>query len=328
VHISYTFAGRTVRVASDSALSENVISLIAPRGHVEFDQIFAATLAEVVGASLLKDVRAISPLIESLLRCRSIADVRSFLTRQGIPLPAAFRGDDEGTPDDLFAKDERLEDAIRDIMGGLDTTPASSSPPPLPPPAPPPPPIPITPPLIRQPAPLPPLGNVTLTVAFVTGDASTASTASPGRGGGGGWVAPTPEDAARDRMVGDRGEELVYREELARVRAMGYERPEEVVIWTSRSQPSADHDIRSIDEKGQVLWIEVKATTGTDGRFEWSRTEFEKAMREGSRYELVRVYEANTAAPTAIRFRNPAALQGSRLRIELNSLRAFVQAKS
>jgi hypothetical protein len=130
----------------------------------------------------------------------------------------------------------------------------------------------------------------------------------------------------RDREVGLRGEELVYRMEMERVRNAGHPDPESVVIWTSRHDPGADHDIRSIDGSGGVRWIEVKSTTGNDGRFDWPRKEFEKAMRERERYELWRVYRADGTAAIAKCFRDPAKMLGeSQLQLELGSLRAYVE---
>ena len=114
------------------------------------------------------------------------------------------------------------------------------------------------------------------------------------------WTPRGAAEVERDREVGRRGEELVYRMELERVRAMGHERPEDLVIWTSRVDPGADHDIRSVAEDRRVRWIEVKSTTGTDGRFEWSRKEFEKALREGDRYELWRVSDTAKQVITAL----------------------------
>jgi hypothetical protein len=40
------------------------------------------------------------------------------------------------------------------------------------------------------------------------------------------------------------GEEIVYRRELLRVKHLGYDPPEDYVIWTSRNEPLADHDIK------------------------------------------------------------------------------------
>jgi hypothetical protein len=121
----------------------------------------------------------------------------------------------------------------------------------------------------------------------------------------------------------------VYGLELERVRNLGYEQPEEAVTWTSRDNPSSDHDIVSLGADGGAIYIEVKSTTGTDGRFEWSRREFEKAMREGPRYQLWRVYEAHTASPTAKVFEDPASLlRAGTLKIELSGLRASVETKA
>ncbi len=114
--------------------------------------------------------------------------------------------------------------------------------------------------------------------------------------------------------------------ELDRVRAMGHERPEEVVVWTAAHDPGADHDIRSIDQNGLTRWIEVKSTTGTDGRFDWPRKEFEKALNERERYELWRVYKADAASPIAKFFPDPTSLlQHSQLTLDIGTLRAELE---
>lgn len=138
----------------------------------------------------------------------------------------------------------------------------------------------------------------------------------------------TPTEIERDREIGLRGEALVYREEIERVRALGYENPHEHVDWVSKANPGADHDIRSIAGDGGPIWIEVKATFGNDGRFDWSIAEFEKALREGSRYQLWRVYDAAGETPVAKCFENPAKLiRTPAIRLEISSLRAFVEGR-
>lgn len=120
----------------------------------------------------------------------------------------------------------------------------------------------------------------------------------------------------------------MFRQEIERVRELGYENPNEHVIWVSQANPGADHDIRSVDQDGGPIWIEVKSTTGTDGRFDWSIAEFEKALREGPRYQLWRVYDAAGETPVAKCFGNPAALiRTPAIRLEISSLRAFVEAR-
>ncbi len=96
-----------------------------------------------------------------------------------------------------------------------------------------------------------------------------------------------------------------------------------------KSDPGAEHDILSIDEDGKPIWTEVKSTMGTDGRFHWSQREFEKALREGKRYVLWRVYEAHTSHPSAKPFRDPIGLLArSALRLEIRSLEGVVESKS
>jgi hypothetical protein len=113
-------------------------------------------------------------------------------------------------------------------------------------------------------------------------------------------------DQTRDTELGHRGEEIVYELEKKRVKALGY--PESRVVWTANSDPNANHDIISVDDNGERLWIEVKSTSGVDGRFFWSRSEFEKAACERDRYALYRVYEADTSTPSVKVFRDPISL--------------------
>ncbi len=332
LQLTYRIAGKAVQVDTDFAVSPDRISMAMPRSRMELEQRLAAAIAEIAGATRISDRRALSPLISLLLRCVSAADARSFLLSQGISPPSTLNEESQAQ-EDLFDTKNRAEEILRTVFDQLDTAPraAEQLPSPPPTPSPPPAPAPVTPPPVRRPPTLPALSAVTLSEAPIIGTAPAAGFPGgrdPGYRGPSYWTPPSPYDVERDQMVGTRGEELVYHMEIERVRALGHERPEDVVVWTSRTDPGADHDIRSIDDAGNTLWIEVKSTTGRDGRFEWSRREFEKAMREGRHYELVRVYEADGVQPVAKRFRNPAALQGQGLRLELSTLRAFVEGRS
>lgn len=113
-------------------------------------------------------------------------------------------------------------------------------------------------------------------------------------------------DLRRDKLIGDRGEELVYRSERERVAQLGYSADR--VVWVSKNDPLADHDIRSVDNDGQDIWIEVKSTTGKDGRFEWSQAGFELALQVRERYLISRVYEVETDHASVKCFRDPVAL--------------------
>ncbi len=87
------------------------------------------------------------------------------------------------------------------------------------------------------------------------------------------------------------------------MRGLGHS--EDRVVWVSESKPASDFDILSVDEDGGELFIEVKATSGRDGRFQWSRSEFERALQERGRYILYRVYQAEARSPVVRSFRDP-----------------------
>ena len=133
------------------------------------------------------------------------------------------------------------------------------------------------------------------------------------------WAQP-----AGPRFSGLRGEQLVFDAERKRVKELGFD--ESRVVWTARSNRTADHDIKSAHEDGGDLWIEVKATTGRDGRFPWSIAEFGKAAREQDRYELWRVYEASSNAPSFKKFPNPVSMhENKKVKLELASFWAEVE---
>ena len=140
-----------------------------------------------------------------------------------------------------------------------------------------------------------------------------------------GWSPPTREQEEWDREVGRRGEELVYRSELKRVKKLGY--PESRVEWISDQKPGADHDIRSVNCNGEDLYIEVKSTTGKDGRFQWSKNEFDLARSLRDRYVLYRVYEVDSKTPSMKSFRDPVGLLlQNALRLDVSSLNAEVES--
>jgi hypothetical protein len=93
------------------------------------------------------------------------------------------------------------------------------------------------------------------------------------------------------------------------------------VIWTADSVPGADHDIKSVDDDGGDLWVEVKATTGRDGQFSWPAAEFQLAVRARERYILYRVYEAGTTTPSYRAIRDPVgSFDTGELRLDLERL--------
>ena len=322
----YAVASVKAQVPVETAVGTDFIGLVAPKTKLDFQQLVAEALAEVAGATNVAQTRALASVFFPLVLSRSIEDLKVYLQRSGVS-DTAIEDDDEADETDLFDDDTLAEDILSQVMSGLDTSgdqeDPAPAPPQIPPPAPPSPPTPPTPP-----TPLPPLADVVMNVASPAGQIIEPRPSGAGSSAwGSSWVERSGAQVERDRAVGRRGEELVYRMELERVRAQGHANPEQLVIWTSQSDPAADHDIRSIDPKGYPRWIEVKSTTGSDGRFEWSRKEFERAMRERGRYEIWRVYRADSARPVAKCFPDPAKLLGaSKLQLELGMMRAVVES--
>ena len=142
-------------------------------------------------------------------------------------------------------------------------------------------------------------------------------------GSSGGWSQRDPE---WDRLLGERGEEVVYLREIERLREAGYESPESLVTWVARDDPTADHDIRSTAEDGGTLWIEVKSTSGLDGNFDWPESEVARAMKERERYVLCRVYRVNSTKPLVKRFPDPLSMiESGHMRLGLGSIRAQLE---
>lgn len=337
VERQYELAKR-VSVEAEATLDGNRFVLRPPRYKSEFDLLLASEIAVLAGATDIVDIRGMASTIAQLLGIKVHPEMLSFLRHHGIE-PKLFKfakdaSDESEMPDDgNHDGDDADILGAAGILGDLVKTIVVAPPSPTTPPAPvavqshPPTPVPTPAP---APAVLPPITSVTLIVAKPSKAPPTLQLLrSRGSRGGviAGWAPPTIADIQRDREVGRRAEELIYRQELERVRALGHHKPEELVIWVSDTAPGADHDIRSIDSNGQPLWIEVKGTTGTDGRFDWSIAEFEKALREGARYHLWRVYRVGSENPVAMVFENPAQLwKEKRLNIEIGTIRAAVEA--
>jgi len=155
--------------------------------------------------------------------------------------------------------------------------------------------------------PLPPIETITPQVK-PRSDSWSPTPPAQGRSRGSSrpWTPPALHQSQRDREIGRRGEEIIYLREIERVKSLGFSVSN--VRWTAKTDLGADHDIISVDEHGKDLWIEVKSTTGKDGRFRWSRKEFKKALRERHHYILWRVYDADKINPQLKEFRDPVAL--------------------
>ena len=315
--------GRKVSVPTDGAIEGGVFYLRPPRFASEYHHVLALELARLAGATRLADIRALASSMLPLLSLDRPAEVLVYLRRQGL-------SPDDRQYEDIDPEIDEIELTREQIGQVLMATVHITHPSPItPPPATLSPLSPSAPALPTPPPPLPPLDQVHLVVAIPKGSAPPPAV---GGNGGGAWRTSTsftprsPVQIERDREVGQRGEALIYRQELDRVRALGFDPPEDYVVWVSRDNPGADHDIRSVDAEGGAIWIEVKSTTGFDGAFDWSIAELERALSEGPRYQLWRVYDVVGARPIAKCFSHPASLlKTPTMRLEISSLRAFVE---
>lgn len=102
------------------------------------------------------------------------------------------------------------------------------------------------------------------------------------------------EQQAISQKNGDRGEELVLRNEIEKIKQWGL--PDEILSKVRRVSLESDDygfDILSFDKDGNERYLEVK-TTKTNGKnfsFILTRNEFEHAKTYGSRYSFVIVFD-------------------------------------
>jgi hypothetical protein len=328
---TYQVRDAEITISVEEAVAGNQFVMVAATSLYDLNNLLAYALAELLGAVRIEEKRALALAILPLLQCRKTDEIMTLLRRQGIagwnftPSESEEEPTSSGEPIDPA---DVVEVVVRQITVGLEIgggsgSGAGSMP-------------------ISQPAsgvasengadstdddePLTAIEDVELTVTAFDGSWSPPQPNAQTGGRTRGWQPRSTRQAERDREVGRRGEEVVYRYELDRLRRAECAHPEDVVIWTSDGEPGADHDIRSIAEDGKPLWIEVKSTTGQDGFFEWPKNEFQKALREGDHYELWRVYEATSERPTAKRFPDPVNLvREGKLRLDLGTLRAVIQ---
>jgi uncharacterized protein DUF3883 len=141
---------------------------------------------------------------------------------------------------------------------------------------------------------------------------SLAPSPSPGHvqphGYGGGYSTAPQADDAENKRVGRRGEEITFTKEQERIRALDL--PADSVVWVSRTDELSPYDIRSLNRHGQVIYIEVKSTRGSDPSEEFiiTKAELDLARLHRDRYYIYRVTSTDTATPTITRAADPLGL--------------------
>jgi hypothetical protein len=128
------------------------------------------------------------------------------------------------------------------------------------------------------------------------------------------------------RTYGRRGEEAALLYERSRVAALGFD-AQEVVVWEAERNETAAFDIQSVDESGDLIYIDVKATAADeeDTPFDMTAAELSFAMRNRLRYYIYRVIGIRSSRPIILRFRDPiGAIEQGRGAIRVANARVFL----
>ena len=119
------------------------------------------------------------------------------------------------------------------------------------------------------------------------------------------WGAVT----AYSRDLGRQGEKFVLDLERRRLRDGGRTDLEPRVEWVSDTQgDGAGYDIRSFDDDGAEMFIEVKTTKGPEATaFYITANELRCSQERGPSYRLYRIFDFKKAAPKLYRLTGPVA---------------------
>ena len=318
----YRVGKASVAVSTRYAWTDKNIHLIWVRSRSGLEGMLASLIAGECLPDGLGDHARFSDSVFRLITCERTRDIQEYLEQRGIRWHPKT-DDPDGDPEDYVSDvEEAFRAAIRtrptsSATGGIlsahgvERTGSTV----------------VQNPDATAPLILPPIERVTARIVQPSGNWSYSPGSSGGSGGSGGGWSPGNRNEERDRLIGRRGEEIVFMLEKERVREAGYR--EDRVRWVSEANPASDFDIESVDDDGEKLFIEVKATTGPDGKFYWSMPEFQRALQKKNRYILYRVYLVSDPSPIVCPFRNPVALISSgSLHLDIASFRAEVQPRS
>lgn len=122
-----------------------------------------------------------------------------------------------------------------------------------------------------------------------------------------GAVDPATVDRIQ-RSIGRRGEEAAFAVEQRRLRDLGFH--PDAVRWVSNHHQYAVYDFESVDERGNRIYIEVKATTDSDpcAPFLISENELTWALSKRGAAYVYRVTDSHTPKPRITRYRDPIGL--------------------
>jgi hypothetical protein len=331
---NYRVQKKKVQVQVDHIVEKKRFVLQLPKSKRDFIDQMALCISEMLFPN---DIRVFSDWIYRLLELSEPEEIKYYLSNRGIPWnPPTKR---RKLIEDEEPKEPDVLDSLNVALSGL-VTPLTSSPTetPIRPSAPPSPSV-VNPtsnirlvppdPLPPEPSTLPDLSEVKPRLSTISSTwgpkPRTPSEGGQGAGRGTGtYRPPTLTQTVRNQEVGTRGEQIVYQKEVERVTEAGLDTSR--VIWQSKHDPGSPYDIQSVGEDGTDIWIEVKATTGRDGRFTWSMPEFRMALEKRTQYHLVRVYEANSITPTLRYFQDPLSFFAQkRMQVDIADFHAEVE---
>jgi Domain of unknown function (DUF3883) len=114
---------------------------------------------------------------------------------------------------------------------------------------------------------------------------------------------------AHSRKLGEQGERFVLDLERRRLRDAGRMELESKIEWVSETQgDGAGFDIRSFDDTGAEILVEVKTTKGPEGTaFYITANELRCSGKHGAQYRLYRVFDFKNATPKLYRLAGPLA---------------------
>lgn len=115
-------------------------------------------------------------------------------------------------------------------------------------------------------------------------------------------------------FIGKIGEEAIYNEEKEKViKLFGEEKAKECVIHTSlKKGDGAGYDIESIDEEGEIIYLEIKTTTSNDPMNIFiTQNEIKKSRELGDRYRLIIIYDLDLKNSAAKRIELKGSIENS-----------------
>jgi hypothetical protein len=306
----YRIARHEVTVAADYDVSGDQITVDQVTSAYELRRSLARAIAILADPGPLGE-QVLGDAVYFLLQSRTAEQMQRELARRKIAWQPGLTAETENAEDADDEEVAALADAISQkvVREALSARPGNPSAQQMPAPS----------PARSSRPPLPDLSLVNPRPAPGMGAPSQRRHTASAGSGPNAWSPRSDQESEDDSVVGRRGEEIVLCIERERVSKLGL--PPDRVTWIADSLPAADHDIKSVDEEGNDLWIEVKSTTGRDGHFRWPVAEFRLAVRKRRHYVLYRVYEADTTAPSWSRIPDPiGSFDAGELRLDLDRL--------